>query len=73
MESKRRSIVKALSWRFLATIITTMIVWLLTGKAEFAATVGVLDTSVKILLYFIHERIWLRISFGKKRSTEYEI
>ena len=73
MESKRRSIVKALSWRFLATIITTMIVWLLTGKAEFAATVGVLDTSVKILVYFIHERIWLRISFGKKRSTEYEI
>jgi len=73
MESKRRSIVKALSWRFLATIITTTIVWLLTGRAEFAATVGVLDTSVKILVYFIHERIWLRISFGKQKPSEFEI
>ena len=73
MESKRRSILKALSWRFLATVITTSIVWILTGKGEFAATVGVIDTTVKIFVYFIHERLWLRISFGKEKSSEFEI
>ncbi len=74
METKRRSVLKAFSWRFLATLITTAIVWGLTGKGEFAAKVGLMDTTVKLFVYFIHERVWLRIPFGKiKPSSEYQI
>ena len=72
METRFRSVLKALSWRFLATIITSTIVWCLTGKADFALTVGVIDTTVKLLVYFFHERIWLRIPFGKQKP-EFEI
>jgi len=48
MEKLERSVAKAISWRFFAVVITFVIVWLLTRKVEFALTVGLLDTLVKI-------------------------
>ena len=72
-ESKRRSIVKAISWRFFATLITGAIVWIISGQFELAVGVGLMDTVVKIFVYFFHERIWLKISYGKSKDLEYEI
>ncbi len=74
MDSNRRSLVKALSWRLLATVITTAIVFLMTGKGEFAAKIGLADTCIKFFIYFGHERLWNRIPYGrKKREPEYQI
>ena len=72
-ETHLRSVAKAFSWRFLATFITATIVWILTGEAKFALKVGLLDTTIKLLIYFIHERIWLRIPFGKKKPSDFSI
>ncbi len=68
MESHRRSIAKALSWRVLATLITTALVYLLTGKGEFAAKVGLADTLIKFTIYIAHERVWNRIPYGRQKS-----
>ena len=68
METTRRSIVKALSWRLLATAITTSLVFALTRQGEFAATIGLCDTLIKLFVYFGHERLWNRISFGRPRQ-----
>jgi len=68
MDTPRRSMAKALSWRILATVITSVIVYLLTGKGDFAATVGVADTTVKFLIYFGHERLWNRIPYGREEK-----
>ncbi len=74
MESNRRSIAKALSWRVIATLITSAIVFLLTGKGDFAATIGLADTTVKFLIYFGHERLWNRVPFGREaEEPEYII
>lgn len=74
MESTQRSIVKAISWRLVATVITAVIVYLLTGKLEFAAKVGLADTSLKFFAYLGHERLWNRISFGREqKQPEYYI
>ena len=73
METRWRSLVKALSWRFIATFITAGIVLALTGEGKFAATVGLLDTSIKLLVYFFHERAWLKIPFGIAKRQDYEI
>ena len=74
MDTPRRSMAKALSWRILATVITSVIVYLLTGKGDFAATVGVADTTVKFLIYFGHERLWNRIPYGREeKRPEYII
>jgi uncharacterized membrane protein len=68
MESTRRSIAKALSWRIVATVITSLLVFMFTGKGEFAATVGLADTTIKLFIYFGHERLWNRIPFGRERK-----
>lgn len=74
MESTRRSIAKALSWRILATAITTTLVYVITGKGDFAATVGLADTTIKFFIYFGHERLWNRIPYGRERKQpEYYI
>ena len=74
METPRRSLAKAISWRTLATVITTAIALAMTGEWEFAATIGVADTFTKFFIYFGHERLWNRIPFGREiRQPEYII
>jgi uncharacterized membrane protein len=72
-ETKRRSIVKSLSWRLVAAIITTSIAFLLTGQIEFAAKIGLADTMIKLLIYFAHERLWNRIPYGREPAPDYEV
>ena len=65
-ESKTRSIIKALSWRVLATLITTSLVFFFTGRVDLALWVGAFEAVVKMLFYFLHERAWNRISVGRR-------
>ena len=65
MESKGRTISKALSWRVVAVIITAGVVWALTGKFELGATVGVFDSVIKIVAYYLHERAWNKVALGR--------
>lgn len=74
MESTRRSIAKSLSWRILATLITTSIAFGLTGEGEFAAKIGIADTLIKFFIYFGHERLWNRMTYGREeKQPEYFI
>ncbi len=73
MESHARSIIKALSWRIIATVVTFLVAWLFTGTVDMAMKIGVLDTLIKLAAYYYHERAWIRLSFGKLRSPEYQI
>lgn len=74
MESTRRSIAKSLSWRILATFITTSIAFGLTGEGGFAAKIGIADTLVKFFIYFGHERLWNRMTYGREeKQPEYFI
>jgi uncharacterized membrane protein len=72
-ETRKRSIVKALSWRVLAGIITSCVALAMTGQLEFAAKIGLIDTLVKLLIYFLHERIWNRINYGRIAAPDYEV
>ncbi len=72
METKRRSLVKALSWRFVATFITMTIAFLVTGKLDLALEIGLLDTTIKFAAYFGHERLWLRIRYGRISTEQHD-
>lgn len=65
-ETKKRSVLKAVSWRTWATITTAVIVFIFTGQFALAITIGFLEVFAKMALYFFHERLWHRISYGKK-------
>ena len=73
-EQKRRSILKAISWRIIGTLDTFLISFLITGKIKFAISISGIELLTKFSLYFMHERIWNKIKFGKERyNIEYEI
>jgi len=73
MESHVRSIAKAITWRTGGTVVTFAVAWLMTGRFELAAQIGLLDTAVKLGAFYIHERVWNRLNFGKEKPPEYQI
>lgn len=73
METHIRSILKAISWRFFATIITFLTAWFLTGTIDIAVKIGLLDTLIKMGAYYAHERGWNNLNFGKVKDPEYQI
>ncbi len=64
-DSKMRTILKTISWRFTATLTTMMIVYIFTGQIETAIEVGLLEMVAKLLFYYFHERAWDKLRFGK--------
>lgn len=73
METHLRSIVKAISWRAGGTVVTCLIAWALTGSIELATRIGILDTLIKLGAFYLHERLWSRLDFGRERPPEYHI
>jgi uncharacterized membrane protein len=72
LETHTRTIVKSLTWRAGGFVMTTLVALVVTGKIELAASIGVLDTVIKVAAFYAHERVWLRIRFGRK-PLDYEI
>ena len=70
MEGRKRSILKALSWRVIATITTMSIVFAYTGEFALTIGVGVIEVPSKMLLYYGHERTWARITWGAITKDE---
>ncbi len=73
MDSHCRSMVKAVTWRTGGTFVTILTAWLLTGKPTLSVGIGLLDSAVKIGAFYVHERIWDRLSFGRPKAPEYQI
>ena len=73
METNARSVAKAVSYRLLGSSVTGLILFVITGKGTVSAIGGAADMVLKIVAYFVHERIWDRIDFGRGKRPEYEI
>ena len=64
--SKSRSLVKSLTWRVIAIITTFISIYIITGKLEFALQGTVLTNTINFIFYYIHERGWNYIQWGRK-------
>lgn len=65
---RRRSIVKAVSWRILGSIDTAFWGWFFTGSLKIAGSIAIFEIVTKILLYYFHERAWAMSRFGLRRE-----
>ena len=75
-EKAWRSLAKTLSWRITATLTTMIISYLIIGDLTIASLIGGFEFFSKMLLYYIHERLWNKIHFGfetKPPPTDYQI
>jgi len=61
-----RSTVKTLSYRCVGSSVTFMIAFVFTGEIVIAASVSVTEFLLKPSLYWLHERVWNKITWGKK-------
>lgn len=64
METHVRTIVKGISYRVLASVLTFGLTYLLTNSIAIATALGSLEAASKLVLFWIHERLWQRIRWG---------
>lgn len=60
MASYKKTIVKTLIWRVVATSITIFTGWMVSGDWRFGLAVGSIDTVLKTIGYFSYERLWIK-------------
>lgn len=68
VNANKRHVYKTVTWRIIGTLNTIILsAWIL-GDTIFSLQIGVAETFTKTVLYYFHERIWYRTSFGLKSS-----
>jgi adenylylsulfate kinase len=67
-ETHARSVAKAVSWRILGTMATSAIVFVFTHRWGVALFVGGVEFVSKIGLFWLHERVWDRLAYGKREA-----
>jgi uncharacterized membrane protein len=60
-----RSLLKAVSWRLLGSLDTFILSFLVTGRLRYAASIAGGEALTKIVLYYLHERLWRRVAWGR--------
>ena len=70
METHARSLAKAISWRVTGTLDTMLISLVITGRLRLAAAIGLTEVATKSLLYYLHERAWLKVPFGRRSMPQ---
>ncbi len=64
--TKARSFVKSLSYRIWGTVSSWAVVYVITGKGSLAALIAFWETVVKVFIYYFHERVWNKVSWGRR-------
>ena len=67
-ESHLRSLLKAFSWRIVATSTTAVIAYIITGEIVAAMMIGGIEFFAKLIIYYLHERAWQLIPRGTVRT-----
>ena len=72
-DTNLRSVTKGISWRFVATTTTIIIVYIFFGRLDLAIAAGVIETVLKVGLYWAHERAWFKIKWGRKKIEPFNL
>lgn len=64
-ETRKRSIVKSIVWRFVCIVVSIVISYFLTAKWDVAVAIGSSYNITTMVLYYFHERLWNKVRWGK--------
>jgi len=64
--TKRRTLAKSITWRLIAIAVTFIVGFVMTGSWQFAVSLSLISNLINFVLYYIHERFWLKINWGRK-------
>jgi uncharacterized membrane protein len=72
-EKHYRSLLKTVSWRITGTIDTMIIAYFITKELTWALAIGSIEVFTKLILYYVHERLWLKLKIGLVDPPDYQI
>jgi len=72
-ETNKRSVVKGITWRVVATTTTMIIVYLFFGRLDLAIATGLIESVLKIGLFWIHERAWFKVRWGRAKIEPFNL
>jgi len=72
-ETNKRSVVKGISWRIVATSTTITIVYFFFDRLDLAIAAGMIETVLKVGLYWAHERAWFKVRWGRKKIEPFNL
>jgi len=72
-ETNKRSIAKGISWRLIATTTTVIIIYIFFGKLDLAIVAGLIESVLKVGLYWAHERAWFKVKWGRKKIEPFNL
>ena len=64
LESKKRHIAKTVTWRFIGTMDTMLLAWLISGNPMTGLKIGFAEVITKMIFYYLHERVWYKLDYG---------
>lgn len=65
-DTMTRSIIKSITWRLLGILVGILVVWVLTRDWEEVTWFTILYHTIRVITYFVHERVWEHIEWGRK-------
>ena len=64
-DTTKRSVVKTVSWRLTGSAATFIISYAIIGSFAISGTIALIQMTANTLLYYIHERVWNKIKWGR--------
>ncbi|WP_296765240.1 DUF2061 domain-containing protein [Sediminimonas sp.] len=68
METRARTLVKALVWNVIGLITMSLVGLILTGSVVVGGALAAVNTAVGLAMYLIYERVWTRIHWGRHHA-----
>jgi uncharacterized membrane protein len=66
METRARTLVKALLWNAIGLLMMSIVGLALTGSAAIGGIMAAVNTGIGLVSYVVYERVWSRINWGRR-------
>lgn len=65
METRRRTLVKAIVWNVIGLSVMSLVGLVMTGSVKVGGTIALVNTIIGLSTYILYERVWSRINWGR--------
>ncbi len=65
METRRRTLVKAIVWNVIGLSVMCLVGLVMTGSMKVGGTIALVNTIIGLSTYILYERVWSRIAWGR--------
>ena len=64
-DTTTRTLIKTITWRLIATVASLIIAFLISNDWKVAGSIASIQVIIHTVLYYLHERLWINIRWGK--------